>query len=204
MRRSSMLVLVVALSGCSTESLGEVVTRSSVPDAAGDVVVGGLGKDRAGVATAPGNAITDIINTTIDHGAEVVTFEVTFKDLRPRQYLDLTAYVTTDSTGPRLPTQVTALAYRGDSSVDLYDAGGSRCATAAVAIDYDTNTLTMTVPRSCLDEPRWIESEVTAATMRYGATPDDPRADAVWEDHAYRTGRAKSAGGGTSPRLYHS
>ena len=34
------------------------------------------------------------------------------------------------------------------------------------------------------------EAEVDAATMRYDAAPDDPFGDAVWEDHAYGTGRA--------------
>lgn len=152
---------------------------------------------------APEKAITDIISTTVDHGADVVTVEVAFKDLRPGQYLDLTAYVTTDGTGSRLPAQATAVAYRGEAVVHLYDAAGSRCVTATVTVDHDTNTVTMTVPRSCLDEPRWIEAEVTAATMNYDADPEDPRADAVWEDHAYRTGRADPARGGTSPRLHH-
>jgi hypothetical protein len=110
--------------------------------------------------------------------------------------------VRTDSTGSGLPAQATALAYHGHSSVDLYDASGPRCATAAVAIDFDTDTMTLTLPRTCLGEPRWIEAEVTAETMRYDAAPDDPRADAVWEDHAYRTGVAGSPGAGTSPRLY--
>jgi hypothetical protein len=193
----------LALTGCSGDSPREVVTRHSVSDASGDVVVGGLGKDPEAVSAAPRNAITDILHVTIDHGVEAVTFEVVFKDLRPRQYLDLTAYVRTDSTGSRLPAQATALAYRGESSVDLYVADGSRCATAAVALDFDINTLIMTVPRSCLDKPRWVEAEVIAATMRYEAAPDDPSADAVWEDHACRTGRTRTAGAEASPRLYH-
>jgi hypothetical protein len=200
---STLLVLVTALAGCSGAAPRDVVTRSSVPDAEGDVVVGGLGKDRETVTAAPGNTITDIITTTVDHGADVVTIDVAFNDLRPGQYLDLSAYVTTDSTGSRLPTQATALTYLGDSSIDIYYEGDppSRCNDAAVAIDYDINTLTMSIPRRCLGEPRWIELEVRAATMRYEAT--GPRRDAVWEDDAYRTSQDQPAGGQTSGRLHH-
>ena len=198
-----VLVLALALAGCSADTPPEVVTRSSVPDAAGDVLVGGLGSAAGGVAAAPENAITDIIRTTIEHGADVVTFEVVFKDLRPGQYLDLTARVRTDGTGSRLPAQVSALAYRGKDRVDVYDSGVSRCAGAAVTVDYRANTLTMTVPRRCLDDPRWIEAEVRAATMVYDAPPDDPRANAVWEDDAYQAGHAESGPRGTSPKLHH-
>jgi hypothetical protein len=79
---SSILALVAALAGCSSDSPSEAVTRSSVPDPAGDVVVSGLGKDRQNVVAAPGNTITDIITTTVDHGADVVTIDVAFKNLR--------------------------------------------------------------------------------------------------------------------------
>lgn len=77
------------------------------------------------------------------HAADEVTVTAELRGLRP-QYLDLTAYVTTDRTGSRLPTQATALTYRGETSVDVYDASGSRCAGAAVDVDFDTDTLTMT------------------------------------------------------------
>ncbi|WP_210441330.1 hypothetical protein [Nocardioides xinjiangensis] len=199
---SSMLVIVAALAGCSADSQPDGVTRSRISDPAGDVVVSGLGKDREIVSAAPGNTITDIVSTTVDHGSDVVTIHVAFKDLRPRQYLDLTAYVTTDSTGSRLPTQATALTYLGDSSIDVYGAGGSRCSAATVDIDYDVDPLTMSVPRQCLGQPRWIEAEVRAATMRYGEATIGPRGDAVWEDHAYRTGQ-EPAGGETHARLHH-
>ncbi|GAA5116298.1 hypothetical protein GCM10023339_24630 [Alloalcanivorax gelatiniphagus] len=154
---------------------------------------------------APQNAITDMLATTIEHGTEAIAVEVVFDNLRPRQYLDLTANLTTDGTGSHLPTQATALTYRGESTLDVYTDGRSRCATAddAVAIDYDTDVLTMTVPRRCVGEPRWIEAQVTAATMVYDAPPDDPRADAVWEDDAYRTALHPPAEQGTSVRLYH-
>ena len=198
-----MLVLVIALAGCSETPPEETATSSSVPDPEGDVVVAGLGKDRETVAAASGNTITDIIATTVDHGADVVTIDVAFSDLRPRQYLDLSAYVTTDSTGSHLPTQVTALTYLGDSSIDVYYGGDppSRCKDATVAIDYDINTVTMSIPRGCVGEPRWIEVDVRAATMRYEAK--GPRRDAVWEDDAYRPGQDQPAAGQSSGRLYH-
>lgn len=201
---ATLLVLLAALAGCSGAPPREAVSRSSVPDAENDVVVGGVGKDGQTVAAAPGNTITDIVTTTVDHGAEVVTIDVAFTDLRPRQYLDLTAYVTTDSTGSRLPTQATALTYLGDSSIDIYYEGDppSRCTDATVVIDHDINTVTMSIPRRCLGEPRWIEADVRAATMRYEAT--GLRRDAVWEDDAYQAGHDRTAGGHTSGRLHQS
>lgn len=148
--------------------------------------------------------VTDIITTTVDHGADVVTVDVVFKDLRPRQYLDLTAYITTDSTGSRLPTQATALTYLGKSSIDIHDADGSSpCIDATVVIDYDINTLTMSLPRGCLSDPSWIETEVVAATMRYDEATIGPRGDAVWEDHAFQAGQDQPAAGETRARLYH-
>ncbi|RYC03314.1 hypothetical protein [Nocardioides zhouii] len=206
LRSLFVLVLVVGLAGCTARTPREVVTSSSVSDASGDVVVGGLGKDRATVVTAPENTITDILETTVDHGSDALTVEVVFEDLRPQQYLDLTASLRTDSTGSGLPTQASALTYRGDSSIDVYRDGTARCTGAdagTVAIDFDTDTVTMTVPRSCLGEPRWIEAQVRAATMHYDASPDDPRADAVWEDDAYAPALEQPSDRRTSPRLYH-
>jgi hypothetical protein len=175
-----MLVLFAALAGCSSESPEESVTRSSVVDPAGDVLVSGLGEDHDAVSAAPENTITDILSTTVHHAADHVTIDVDFKDLRPRQYLDLTAYVTTDSTGSRLPTQATALTFLGDTSIDIYDANGSsHCAAATVAVDPETDYVTMSVPRECLGQPRWIEVEVRAATMRYDEATVGPRGDAV-------------------------
>ncbi|MBD3926257.1 hypothetical protein IEZ26_16650 [Nocardioides cavernae] len=199
-----LAVLAAALVGCSSDpTKRKVVTTSSDPDASGDVLVGGLGPDRDVAAAAPRNAVTDILGTTVDHGVEVVTVEVTFRDLRPRRYLDLTAYVTTDRTGSRLPVQATALVYRDEVTLDLYDDDMSRCTTADAAVDRSTDTLTMTLPRSCMGHPRWIEAEVIASTMRYNAGPDDPLGQAVWEDHAYGTGRAGWDDDATTPRLHH-
>ena len=194
--------LAAALVGCSGDPpKGEIVTTSSAPDASGDVIVGGLSPDRDEMAPAPQNAVTDILSTTVTHGSDVVTVEVTLRDLRPRDYLDVTTYVTTDRTRSRLPAQATALVYRDEVSLDLYDADMSRCATAEAGVDAATGTLTMALPRTCLGEPRWIEAEVIASTMRYDAAPDDPFGDAVWEDHAYGTGRA--GWDATVPRLHH-
>lgn len=92
---SSILAAAAAVAGCSADAPEEVATRSSVTDPAGDVVVGGLGEDRETLAAAPRNTITDIVATTIDHGTDTITIDVAFEDLRPRQYLDLTADVTT-------------------------------------------------------------------------------------------------------------
>ena len=197
-----MLVLAAAVVGCSADAPEEVVTRSSVTDPAGDVVVGGLGEDRETVAAAPRNTITDIVATTIDHGEDTITIDVAFEDLRPRQYLDLTADVTTDGTGSGLPTQVTALTYLGESSIDVYHGDEtSSCVDADVVVDDKLDRVTVSVPRACLDDPRWIEAQVRTATMRYRAT--GPRADAVWEDDAYRTGLDESSDRGTSVRLHH-
>ena len=199
-----MLVLAaaVAVAGCSAGAPEEVVTRSSVTDPAGDVVVGGLGEDRESVDAAPRNTITDIVATTIDHGTDAITIDVAFEDLRPRQYLDLTADVATDGTASGRPTQVTALTYLGESSIDVYHGDEtSTCVDAEVVVDDDLDRVTVSVPRACLDDPRWIEAEVRAATMRYRAT--GPRADAVWEDDAYATGLTEWSDRGTSVRLHH-
>jgi hypothetical protein len=198
-----MPLLVAVLAGCTSGSPEEAVSTSTIADPAGDVVVSGLGKDRETVASAPQSTQADILTTTVEHRADEIGFVVALRDLLPGQYLDLTANVTTDSTGSRLPTQVTSLTYDGESTIDVYRTdGSSRCPAADVAVDHDADTVTMTVPRTCLGDPRWIEATVVAATMQYDATPAGPRGDAVWEDDAYRTGQAEPAASGTSGRLH--
>ena len=131
-----MLVLAVAVVGCSADAPEEVATRSSVTDPGRRRRGGGLGEDRETVVAAPRNTITDIVATTIDHGTDTITIDVAFEDLRPRQYLDLTADVTTDGTGAGRPTQVTALTYLGESSIDVYHGDGpSSCVDAEVVVD---------------------------------------------------------------------
>ena len=202
-RAPTMLVLLTALAGCSADSPEEAVSTSTIADPAGDVVVSGLGDDRETVASAPQNTEADILTTTVEHRTDEVGFVVALRDLRQGQYLDLTANVTTDSTGSRLPTQVTSLTYDGASTIDVYRAdGSSRCPAADVAVDHDADTVTMSVPRTCLGDPRWIEATVVAATIRYDETPAGPHGDAVWEDDAYGTGQAEPAASGTSGRLH--
>ncbi|KRF34073.1 hypothetical protein [Nocardioides sp. Soil805] len=130
-----------------------------------------------------------------------LTFEVAFADLERGQYLDLTAWLTTDADDSR--RQLTALAHLGRHQVDLYapDAS-STCEAATVDVDYTSDMLTMSVPRSCLDEPRWIEVEVVASTMEYDASPDAPGADLVRQDDAFQEGFTRSRGE-AGPRLHH-
>lgn len=87
---------------------------------------------------------------------------------------------------------------RSDEAVVMLS--GMRAFPTGVAMTLLVRTRTRT-KRFSLHEPRWIEAEVRAATMRYETTGS--RRDAVWEDDAYRTGQGQPAGGQTSGRLHH-
>lgn len=197
-----LLSLATVTAGCSAHAETEPMTRSSVPDAAGDVLVAGPNLRDGALAAAPGDTVTDIVSTTVEHRAHAVTFQVVFRGLQPEQYLDLTANIRTDKTGTR-GWQLTSLTYRGDDQIELYGPQGSNCSTATVDTNYSINTVTMTVPRSCLDDPTWIQAQVRAATMKYDARPGDRRADAVWEDDAYQEGHSGSGQRSFGPKLHH-
>lgn len=196
------LSLAMVAAGCSAQADTEPMMRSSVDDAAGDVVVAGPNVGDGAIVAAPGDTSTDIINTTVDHREDAVTFQVAFRGLRPEQYLDVTANIRTSKTGSG-GWQLTSVTYRGDDQIYLYGPRGSNCPAAAVEIDYSTNTVTMTVPRSCLDDPTWIQTKVNARTMKYDARPGDRHADSVWQDDAYQDGYTGSAHGSLGPKLHH-
>ncbi|MGD9959241.1 hypothetical protein [Nocardioides sp.] len=195
---------VVLLLGSSLVAAGctaaDPETRMSVADPQGDVFVGGPNLGGREAVAAPGNARTDILRTTVEHGDDTVTLRVVLRELRAMQYLDVSAYVRTDRSGSS-PWQLSALTYRRDSSIDLYGPGESDCPGLGADFDDATDTVTMTVPRSCLDDPAWVQVSVRAATMDYEARGEDRYADAVWEDDALQTGYSADTHYG--PKLHH-
>ena len=196
-----LLTLAAFTAGCSAHAEPEpATTSSSVADSSGDVVVGGPGLGD-GLIAAADDTRTDIVNTAVDHRDDAVVFRVEFRELEPEQYLDVTADIRSDKSGSRT-WQLTSVTYRGESRIDLYGPAGSSCPSAAVELDHAADTVTMTVPRSCLDDPAWIQAQVNAASMNYDARPGSRYADAVWEDDAYQEG-ANSGDRPFGPKLHH-
>jgi hypothetical protein len=125
----------------------------------------------------------DILRAVVRHDRGAVTIRTVFRDLQPRDR-------TTFWVGFQLPgrdfafTRVVARRGQMAGGVNLLrEPGGAKidCDGLDHAIDRDADTVTVRVPRGCLDDPAWVRANVSAQLVRRGA-PNHPYADNAHND----------------------
>lgn len=126
---------------------------------------------------------TDVVRTTLTHTATEVRITVTYADLvvdgpspTNRSWLRL-------STGDRAVLTVWTTD-KGKTELFLWrpDAAHPRAACRGVpgAFDFDADSLTVGVPRSCLGDPAWVRLHGSSLTE----DPSDPGGEALFQDQA--------------------
>jgi hypothetical protein len=100
-------------------------------------------------------ASSDVTRVVVRHGHYAVRIRMRFADLRKIGYQAYEATVFTPRRGDDLATVGTGPGAR--QGTRQWDAGESRCRGFTHTINYDTNLVTMRIPRSCLGRPRWVK-----------------------------------------------
>lgn len=147
----------------------EPVSRVVLDDPAGDVWAVGEGENAEWVSAGdvPG---ADVVRAVVRHGPRMVVVKMIFTDLRrvePQHYTAVivgrprsgAAFV---STGPGR--------WRGRHQMVNGNFAPMKCPGLGHSINYDTERVTISVPRRCLGRPRWVRVSMSNF-MFHGETP---------------------------------
>jgi hypothetical protein len=144
-------------------------------DATGDVQSMPVASDATTGTVEPGVTDPDIRTVRVSHAPRKVTMRVQFVDLAAAKDVGY-FFVFQLRTNERLHRQVELDAgpgmWRGQVSFSS-PRRELRCKGLARSVDYIQNVVTVTVPRSCLSNPRWVQAGSGAAKIT-GLNLNDP------------------------------
>lgn len=165
----------------------------TVRDARGDVQARDMETDeptgQAGVANG------DIVRTVMRHNDSRISVRIKYVDLRKAGdgRGDVVRVVTNE--GVRRDVQVFAAPgmWRGDAGMSRPNGNPVDCGVTH-KINYDKNVTTLSFPRTCVSNPRWVQLGVGAMWMKF-------QASVYYADDAQLDGRVKANSLELSKRL---
>ena len=163
----------------------ELVTEDAVADV---VTVGpteeGEG-DLANLVPTPDNLTVDVVRTVVDHGARRLRVRVDLRELgRERQYFAVLRVRTPAGT---FEVETQHLGRRPEA--DLTRRGRSvECPRLRAVSDRASSRATVTVPTSCLGDPRWVQVGVGVAVLTTATTAEGAEEVVILADDAHRAG----------------
>ena len=127
----------------------------------------------------------DVVHTTVAHNPRKIVVTTRYRELTaPTGEADAMYFVLV-KTNEKVRRVVTVAADvdhpRGVARLQKYDGHRARCRGLARSIDYTANTVTISVPRSCVSKPRWVR--VAAANVRSQADADYTTFDDFIDDN---------------------
>ena len=160
-----------------------------VDDAVADVVTVGPTEegqgDLANLVPAPDNLTVDVVRTVVDHDARRLRVGVDLRELgRERQYF---AVLRVRTPAGAFEVEAERLARRPESELTRH---GRRveCPRLRTVSDRASSRVTVTVPASCLGDPRWVQVGVGVAVLTTATTPEGVDEVVVLADDAQRVG----------------
>ena len=170
----AVAVLAAVLAPAAAASAQKVAVHDSTADVWESVWnpdSGASGEVRAG--SQPN---IDIVSTVIRHTGHRLILTLRFADLqRSKTHFFVVSRLRFDK-GHRMVAMVDATRrWRGISAVGGLRANKpAKCRNVGHTIDYASNTIVLSIPRSCIGNPRWVElSTVVEGFKQEGATEDD-------------------------------
>lgn len=180
-RRSSLVTClltgtaVAALTTTAMSAPADATTSTTstarLTDPVGDVWAIGEGEDEEW-ALAGDMPTADVVGAVVRHRARRVVVRMDFANLRRVDPASYTALITT----PEKIRGVFVIAgpggWAGDRHLVNGNFGNVRCRGFQHSIDYATDTVIMSVPRTCLGRPRWVRVEMANYTFRGDSEED--------------------------------
>jgi hypothetical protein len=178
LRRSSVLLaaafalpLSALTAPTAASAAAQPVSRIVLDDPAGDVWAIGEGENAEWVSA--GDVPTaDVVRAVVRHGRHNVVVKMTFTNLRRVEPQAYTAMMIT----PRRLRAVFVFAgprrWGGRHQLVNGNFGNVKCPRLSHRIDYDTDQVTMSIPRGCLGRPNWVRVDMTNVIFR-GKTQAD-------------------------------
>jgi hypothetical protein len=133
---------------------------------------------------APANRTVDIVRTVVDHGDDRMRVSVKFRELGRDPFLFLGARVQT----PRAEFDVAVQYLRRKPRVVGLVNGSDviECRGVSTSVYRSTRSITLSVPTSCLGDPRWVRVGLGAEGL--DLDQEDPEVPGVYSDDANRFG----------------
>lgn len=153
-------------------------------DAVGDVVTlldESVDLDEA--IPAPDHEGADVVRTAVAHGAKRLRVSVAFRALERDPFQFIVIRVRT----PRGKYEV-LVERLGGKPITTIDRGRETvdCDGSGAKVDLRADTVTASLPTSCLDAPRWVQIGVGAVSV--SGQQGNPELAAVYADDAHRDG----------------
>lgn len=163
----------------------KVVTEDSVGDV---VTLADESTDLEDAVPAPGYGGVDVVRTSVAHGAKRLRLTVGFRALE-RDPFQFTVFRISTPRG----TFYVLVERLGGKPVSSIDRRGKtvECGGRRSKVDRGADTLTTSLPTSCLDAPRWVQVGVGAVGV--AADGESPELAAVYADDAHRDGTVRDA-----------
>jgi len=145
-------------------------------DASGDVV--SFDPESEATTVVPDRAEGDVVRSVVRHRAHKIVLTLAYRELTAGPQV-MHYYGIRTSTMKRYVALRTSASHPG-GRVALFDSHDKkvRCKVGG-KVDYTANTATVSVPRSCLGNPRWVKVAMAQATFGTATSPfyvDDSRA----------------------------
>lgn len=180
-RLAALSVVLVGLLAPAASHAEKVVTE----DPAGDVVSLDETVDVDEAVPAPDYAGIDVVRTAVAHGANRLQVSVTFRALERDPFQFTVVRVSTprgnyEITVERLGGNPITSIDRGRKTVD--------CGGLKAKVDLGADTLTTSLPTSCLGAPRWVQVGVGAVAVSVTGDQGSEQLAAVYADDAHRDG----------------
>lgn len=196
--RHSLRLAIVALPLVallpSTAHADRVVTRDPAGDALVTSEVDGVEQS----AVAADHRTVDIVRTVVVHDAEVVRVRTQFRRLAS----DPLVFIGARLKLPKGKVDV-LVEHLGGTPIVSGTAGGGReldCPGLEARVQRSTRSITLSVPTSCLRDPRWVRVGVVA----FGGDLDqenDSNTDGIYSDDAHRDGTFDADKPALGPRV---
>jgi hypothetical protein len=130
----------------------DIPSRVVLHDGTGDVwTVSGDGEE----FTKTSYPTADVTRAVVKHGHYAIRIRMRFADLRRVGFQAFEAMIFNPRRGDDLASVGSGPGAR--QGTHQWEAGESRCRGFTHTINYDTNWVTMRIPRSCLGRPPWVK-----------------------------------------------
>lgn len=189
--RAAMLATTVAAAVIAPAAAASAAS-TTVSDPQGDVWESTYDADTQTETFTKADSVTnvDLVSSTVSHGARRVNVKMQYTDLKKTGATYYSIVYLRFDNGPQRVAAIDTSAGWGGKHVLFKNGKNSNgpvaCSGFTHAIDYQANTVTMSIPRGCLGTPRWIESSVLASgSLDDGTTTHYYLDNGATAGHAY-------------------
>ena len=156
---AALAAVLVPVGAASAESL-------TVNDQVGDTWLDDYSGDVETYTPSGSWTNDDLVRTVVRHGDRRVVVKAKYADLkRSADPLILVVRLRTNESLKRDVAVETVSSPRGSVMFAKHSGADVKCTGLTHDVDYDADRVTVSVPRSCLSNPRWVQATVGAVAM---------------------------------------